>query len=246
MGADNGLLEDSHRPFAKVAKIKIPQRPKHESELPTDEEYLALLKWADYDLGQIRGEDGRYRQRRPEECRYAKENPYDGFSDILRCYYALGPRTGELATIRVRDVDLRKGQIVLDKHKRSKTTTTARPRILTLNADTHALFRRMCHGKASDQFVFRQDNGQPWNQDRLDNRFAQFGNSLACVTKSRSTASGICGFRTALEAGVSYAEVAEMAGTSIAQIEATYGHVRSAAKSQSQAMIAQHRANRAG
>jgi len=245
-GADNGQLPETHYPFAKIAKIKIPPRAKLECELPTREEYEALLKWADHDLEPIRGENGQYRQRRPEECRTGKDNPYTGFADILRCYYAMGPRTGELGRIQVRNVNFRKGQIVLDIHKRIKSMASPRPRVLTFDAETKEIIKRHCDGKALSDHVFTQANGSPWTQDALDQRFAQV-RQLAGVREEIT----IYSFRhlwitDALEAGVSHAEVAEMAGTSISQIEATYGHVRSEAKAQSQAIVAAYRANQAG
>lgn len=119
-GSENGRLPIDFRPFARVAKIKIPKRPKHESELPTAEEYESLLKWAGFDLAKIRGEDGRYRNRKPAEGRTGSDNPYLGFADLLKLYHGLGPRTGELAQILVKHVNMRKSEVILGEHKRSK------------------------------------------------------------------------------------------------------------------------------
>ncbi|HTM55674.1 MAG TPA: tyrosine-type recombinase/integrase [Pirellulales bacterium] len=242
-GADNGRLPKDFRPFAGVAKIKIPKRPKLESELPTQEEVAALFKWADYDLGRIRGEKGRYRHRTPDECRTGKANPYSGFADLLRLYLGLGPRTGEPATIKVKQVNLRKNQIVIEKHKRAGSS--GQTRVYTINAAEHEILKRHCAGKSADDFVFTQGNGEPWTQDALGKRFKKI-RKLAGVRAEIT----LYGFRhlwvsDAIESGVPMATIAEMAGTSIKQIEETYGHFRTAHKEDARATIDAYRASRA-
>lgn len=99
-------------------------------------------------------------RRTTNECRTGRENSYAGFGDLIRCYYAIGPRTGELAAILVKDVSLRKAQVVLMHHKRSKTMAEARPRVLTLNGDALEIFKRRCQGTSPDDLVFTQHNGR--------------------------------------------------------------------------------------
>lgn len=85
------------------------------------ERSTALFKHADDDLGRIRGENGRYRQRKQKEFRNEAANPYSGFKDILKVYYHTGARTSELARVRARDVLQRTCQVVLGRATRFKT-----------------------------------------------------------------------------------------------------------------------------
>lgn len=83
----SGPLPPDFRPFAGMSKIKIPPKPLTEDALLTEEEVELLFKHADDDLGRIRGENGRYRQRKRKEFRIGDQNPYREFEDILKTYY---------------------------------------------------------------------------------------------------------------------------------------------------------------
>jgi len=95
------LLPKDLRSFAGLAKIRIATKPKSEFELPTEEEFQALLEHADADFGKVRGANGRYRRRTPKKYRTGSANPYRGFADIVRFCYAAGPRTSEITSLRV-------------------------------------------------------------------------------------------------------------------------------------------------
>jgi integrase len=188
------------RPFIGARKIKVPQPLKLESDLPTTTEVSQLLAAADRVL--------------------------PGFANLLRCYYAIGPRTGELGQIRVCDVELRKRQITLGKHKREKTLAEPKARTLTLNADALAIIGGLCEDKRPEETAFNQPNGKPWTTRQLDKYFA-----LAREAANVRDTITIYSFRhlwitDLLEAGTGIALIADMAGTSIRQIERTYGHVR--------------------
>jgi integrase len=221
-----GPLPRDFRPFLDMPKIQPPIKELTEDELVTEAEIELLFKWADADLGKVRGENGRYRQRMPKEYRVGKENPYRGFEDLLRVYHHTGARTSELSYIQVRNLLRRTKQVVLGKHKRSNTEAEKTTRRITLNDAAFAIFERHCHGKSSDDYVFTQGNGSPWNKDRLNDRFGKV-RTLAKVRKVIT----IYDFRhlwisEALMAGNDIATVAKMAGTSIRMIEKVYGHFR--------------------
>lgn len=232
------------RPFADVPRIKIPKRPKLESELPTPEEYAQLLAFADYDLEPLYYGKGKTRRRTPEECRQGDENPYRGFADLLKCYYAIGPRTGEFAAIRLEDVSIRKSQVTLGKHKTANST--GRPRTLTLNAEALEIFKRQMTGKSSKDHVFLNHVQKPWTTDTLVKRFSKV-RKLAGVRDEIT----IYSFRhlwisDLMETDIPLGTIADMAGTSVKQIEATYGHIRTTAKAAAQAVLDEHRQKRAG
>lgn len=210
-----------------MPKIRVPNKPLIEADLITAEEIELLLRHADDDLGKIRGRNGRYRQRDPNEFRPEPENPYCGFADVLRTYYHTGARTSELAHIQVRDVLHRTKQVVLGKHNRAHTMSEPVVRQLALNEDVYEILKRACRGKTPEDLVFVQNNGSAWNKDRLNERFRKIrerANVRSDVT--------IYSFRDlwiseALMSGVEIATVAKMAGTSIKMIEQVYGHFRS-------------------
>lgn len=223
---DDGPLPDDFRPFSKIEKLKLAMKALNEEELLTDAEIALLLLHADDDLDSVRATNGHFRMRKPEEHRQGTDNPYAGFCGMLRCYYATGARTGELAACRVRDFLKRTRQVVLGKHKRSTTMKEPTLRRITLNDEAFAMFERQCTGKASEEFIFKQPCGSPWNKDMLDKRFRRV-RELAKVRDSITVYS----FRhlwisEALMAGNDVATVAKMAGTSIRMIERVYGHFR--------------------
>lgn len=239
------LLPKDHRPFAGLAKIPIAAKPKSEFELPTEEEYQILLKHADADFGKIRGTGGRYRRRTPKEYRTAAENPYRGFADIIRFCYAAGPRTNEIASLRVQDVHLRTRQVTLGKHKRTNTMNNTTVRDIQLNDEALAICKKHCKGKQPHEPVFTQNNGSAWTQDRLDERFRM----IRELAKVRDQVT-IYSFRHLWisdmmeDPKIPVGTIASMAGTSIEQIERTYGHFRNHMKAKAQARLDERRSQR--
>jgi integrase len=128
-------LSPTYRPFSSVERTFVPPKTLTENDLITDEEIEALFKAAMIDLDQFH----RFGPKTPRT-----ENPYSGFADLLKCYYHTGARTGELAACEVNDVLFRTGQVILGKHKRSRTQRTPTIRHITLNPDALAIFRKHC------------------------------------------------------------------------------------------------------
>jgi integrase len=147
---------------------------------------------------------------------------------MLRCYYATRARTSELADCQVRDFLRRTRQVILGKHKRSRTLKEPTLRRITLNDEAFAIFQRQCEGKGPDDRIFTQPNGKPWNRDLLDKRFRRV-RELARVRDSITPyAFRHLWISEALMAGIDIATAAKMAGTSIRMVERVYGHFHNA------------------
>jgi integrase len=228
-GVRHGHLPEACKPFQTVEKIKLPPKAVREEDLLTPPEYASLLRWADADLGKVRdAKTGKYRRRQTHEFRAAGDNPYEGFADLLRCYYHTGARTSELAEAVAEDFQVRTRKLVLKKHKRTRTMKVAEVRVMALNDEAFAILQRQCRGKEVTEPIFTQGNGRPWDKDLLDERFRKV-RELAGV-RERIT---LYDFRhlwvsEALMAGVDVFTVAKMAGTSVQMVEKTYGHLRGA------------------
>jgi integrase len=219
----NPMLPTGFRPFTQIERYTPPPNELHEDELPTLAEIKALLKHADTDIELIR-ENHRYRSRLPGERRNGRDNPYIGFADLLRVYHATGARTSELANCDVRDFLPSAKQIVMGKHKRSKTLREAASRRITLNTESLSIVKRCCQGKEPTDPIFADPHGNRWTSSSLDIRLKRV-RKMAGVRDEIT----IYSFRhlwisQALMAGVDIATVAKMAGTSVAMIEKVYGH----------------------
>jgi integrase len=148
-----------------------------------------------------------------------------------------------LVLCRVSDVLFATQQVVLGKHKRSKTQRTPTLRTITLGKDAFAIFRRLCEGKGPDDHVFINSDGRPYHRntvfDRL-NRVKQVAEEQK-IGKVRDGVT-IYSFRDlwiseALMAGNDLATVARMAGTSVAMVERVYGHFRNQHLQDAQARV---------
>jgi len=173
---------------------------------------------------------------------------------MLKCYYHTGARTDELASCEVGDFLPRTSQVILGKHKRSRTQRQPTIRHITLNAEALAIFKTHCEGKGPTDKVFLNEEGRPWTvrnlAKRLD-RVREVANTLKRLQEEREAAKTpkpaaqeepesaktpsirkeitIYDFRhlwisEALMTGNDVVTVARMAGTSIAMIERVYGH----------------------
>jgi integrase len=225
--ANHGHLPEGYKPFRTVEKIKITPTAITEDDLLSSQERDLLFAGADADFGRIRDQTtGKYRKRQPAEYRERGKNPYEGFGDLLRCYFHTGARTSELADVVVKDLQVRSKKLILKRHKRSQTMKVAEVRVIALNEEAFTILQRRCRGKNPDAPIFAQGNGSPWNKDLLAERFRkvrQRAGVRADIT--------IYDFRhlwisEALMACVDVFTVAKMAGTSVKMIEQTYGHLR--------------------
>ena len=113
-----GLIEEDHRPLAKLPRGFVAPKDLTEADLPTDEEIEILFRWGAVEPGFVRSGTGRWRRRLPNECSTVDSQI---FSDMLRVYHATGPRTSELCEVQVRDFMPRTSQLCLGKHKRTRT-----------------------------------------------------------------------------------------------------------------------------
>jgi integrase len=231
------------RPFASVERIYVPPKALTEGDLITDDEVKTLFAAAEIDLDQ-------FHRFGPKTPRAPEANPYRGFADLLRCYYHTGARTAELVLCRVGDVLFTTQQVVLGKHKRSKTQRTPTLRTITLGKEAFGIFRRLCEGKQLTDYVFLNSDGRPYHRNTVFERFNRvkevaakqgLGNVRDQVT--------IYSFRDlwiseALMAGNDLATVARMAGTSVAMIERVYGHFRVQHLQQAQARVERLRKKR--
>ena len=151
---------------------------------------------------------------------------------MLRCYYHTGARTDELVSCEVGDVLLRTRQVILGKHKRSRTQTNPTIRHITLNDEAFAILQRNCQGKELSDRVFVNSDGKPWTVRGTAKRFERIKEVAAKMKLGKvRKAISIYDFRhlwisEALMARNDVATVARMAGTSISMIERVYGHFR--------------------
>jgi integrase len=214
-----------HKPFAGVAKVKLRPRDLSEADLLTRQEYTDLLAAADADLGKIRDADtGKYRKRTPAEWRKGKANPYRGFADLLRVFYATGARPGELAGVRVRDFHRRGRQLTLAAHKRASTMANSTLRRIPLNDEAFAIVARLCEGKDADAPIFTNSAESAWNTDTLVHRFGDVREAAGVRAKTTLYDFRHLYISELLMGGVPMFKVAKMAGTSQREIERTYGH----------------------
>jgi integrase len=236
-------LPPTFRPFSSVERVFVPPKTLTEADLITDEEIKALFAAAEIDLDT-------FHRFGPKNARSHEDNPYRSFADMLRCYYWTGARTDELAQCRVGDVLMRTSQVILGRHKRSRTQRAPTIRHITLNAETLAVFQKHCEGKDDTDFVFLNSDNKACKRKSLAERFNRVKQvaeeqKLGKVRKEIT----IYSFRDlwiseALMAGNDIATVARMAGTSIAMIERVYGHFRNQHLQDAQARVDQLRQQR--
>lgn len=236
-------LSPIYRPFSGVERTHVPLKALTEDDLITEEEIAAVFGAAQLDLDRYH----RFGPKKPRET-----NPYSGFADMLKCYYHTGARTDELASCEVGDVLFRTQQVVLGKHKRSRTQRTPTIRNITLNAEALEVFERLCKGKENTDKVFLNSDNRPWSRRGLPERFERVKKvaEVEGIGKIRDHIT-IYDFRhlwisEALMAGNDVATVARMAGTSIAMIERVYGHFRNEHLQEAQRRLDQARQQRRG
>jgi integrase len=236
-------LSPVYRPFACVERTYVPPKVLTEDDLITDKEIETLFAAARIDLDQFH----RFGPKTPRT-----ENPYDGFADLLKCYYHTGARTGELAACEVGDVLFRTSQVILGKHKRSKTQRTPTIRHITLNDEALAIFKKHCAGKQQTDKVFLNSDRRPWSGSLLPKRLERI-KEIAGALKMGKIRDGITiySFRDLwiseiLMAGNDVSTVARMAGTSISMIERVYGHFRNEHLREAQSKLDEARKKRRG
>lgn len=244
-------LSPAYRPFSGVERTYVPRKALHENDLIKPKEIEAVFAAAEMDLDQFRrfGLKETLERNGADGCRRAEV--YSNFADMLRCYYHTGARTSELASCEVGDVLERTRQVILGKHKRSRTRTNPTIRHITLNDEAFDIFRRNCEGKDLSERVFLNRDGKPWTARGTAKRFERVKEVAAKMKLGKvRKAISIYDFRhlwisEALMAGNDVATVARMAGTSIAMIERVYGHFRNEHVQEAQTRLDEARRKRA-
>jgi len=168
------------------------------------------------------------------------------FTEMLKCYYHTGARTDELASCEVADFLPRTCQVILGKHKRSRTQRQPMIRNITLNPEALEIFKRQCDGKNDSDKVFLNEERRPWTVRNLAKRFERIKEIAKALKRPIRGEITIYDFRhlwisEALMAGNDVVTVARMAGTSIAMIERVYGHFSNQHLQQAQVRLDQAR-----
>jgi hypothetical protein len=114
-------LPPTFRPFSAVERTNVPLQPLTEDDLLTDREIQTIFTAAALDPDHRRHGLKKTLAKKGLDQLRRTEGRVGCFADLLRCYYATGARTDELASCRVEDVLFRTRQVVLGKHKRSST-----------------------------------------------------------------------------------------------------------------------------
>jgi integrase len=222
-----GYLPDSHRPLAKLSRGFVAPKDLTEADLPSEDEIDTLFRWALVDVTRVRGESGRWRERRPEE--YATSDSWQVFADLLRVYHATGARTSELCTPLVRDFMPRTRQLCLGKHKRVTTLSKPSLRSIQIGAETLAVLQRNATRKPADDPLFSPPDGKPWTQNDVNHRLRTVKRAAAAhgeIVREHITPYSFRDLYISelLVIGTPTFQVAKMAGTSLEEIERTYGH----------------------
>lgn len=252
-----GLVPESCQPFKYLKRPHVSPKDLTEADLITPEEYALLLRYAKCDTTKIRGEDGRYRERTNEERFHADDNPYQCFFDLLICFHAFGPRTSEPLNCRVRDFNRRTKQLTLGKHKRTQTQRNTTLRQLMLSEEAYEIVQRRCAGKQPNDPIFTLSNGSPWTQERFNERFREVKGIIKMKFEAKQEETFVrkhivpYAFRDLyiselLMIGIPPFKVSKMAGTSLKEIERTYGHFFSEDLAAAQEALDHARADREG
>lgn len=239
-------LPATYRPFSGVERTHVPLDALTENDLLTQAEIESLLVCAAFDLDQFRrfglkttlartGMDGLKRS--------------GDFTELLRCYYHTGARTDELASCEVGDVLSRTRQVILGRHKRSKTQRMPTIRHITLNDEAFEILSSHCAGKQPTDKLFLNENERPWTVRNLAKRFARVKQLASALKRPVREEITIYDFRhlwisESLMAGNDIATVGRMAGTSVAMIERVYGHFRNDFLQRAQERLDQSRRER--
>jgi integrase len=221
-------LPPTFRPFSAVERTDVPSEPLTGDDLLRPAEVEALIDCAAIDPNQFRRHGLAATVARVGAAGLRRTS---GFGDLLRCYYHTGARTGELAAVRVGDVLRATRQVVLGRHKRSRTQKAKTVRHMVLNAEAFGVFDRLCAGRGVEERVFVRDGGRPWTVRALSKRFARVKEIAAAVGRPVRPGLTVYDFRhlwvsDALMAGNDVPTVARMAGTGVAMVERVYGHFR--------------------
>lgn len=240
------FLPVTFRPFRGVERTHVDPKELKGEDLLSDREVDAVLEAAKYDVDQFRrwGIELHIKKHGRADMRPCK----DDFADMIRVYHGTGARTSELALARVGQFSARARQIVLGKHKRSKTTTKPTVRHINLSDEVLAILERRCEGRQPDDYIFMTAWDKRWTPKTLNTRLRSVARiARALGNPVRETT--VYDFRhlwisDALMSGVDIITVAKMAGTSVKMIETVYGHFTTKHYEEAQRRLAEARQGR--
>lgn len=139
----------------------------------------AVLEAATFDVDQFRrwGIELHIKKHGRADMRPRK----DDFADLLRVYLGTGARTSEFAEAKVGQFSARARQIVLGKHKRSKTPTKPTVRPINLNEKVLAILERRCAGRQPDEYIFMTTWKTRWTPTTLNARLCSVARSARAL-----------------------------------------------------------------
>ena len=178
-------LPASFRPFATVERTHVPRKALTKSDLITTNEVANLFTCGEFAPDQFRrhGLEETIRRVGADNLKRAGD-----FTEMLKCYYHTGARTDELASCEVADFVPRTSQVILGKHKRSRTQRHPTIRHITLNAEALEIVKRHCEGKQPTDRLFLNEEGRPWTVRNLAKRFErvkEVANTLMRLKKEK-------------------------------------------------------------
>jgi site-specific recombinase XerD len=240
-------LPATFRPFSAVERTHVPQKALTEADLITQAEIENVFFCGEFDLDQFRrhGLGKTVNRLGIDKLRRSGD-----FTQMLKCYYHTGARTDELASCEVGDFLPRTRQIILGRHKRSRTQRLPTIRHITLNAQALEIFKSHCKGKDPSEKVFLNEERRPWTVRNMAKRFQRLKQIAKALKRTIRDEITVYNFRhlwisEALMAGNDAVTVARMAGTSLAMIERVYGHFSNQHLQEAQERLDQARLRRA-
>lgn len=241
-----GLLPPDHRPLRKLPRGYVAPKDLTEADLPTDEEIETLMRWSSVDPSKLSAGTGKWRSRVPDEY-YTPESRV--FADLMRAYHATGARTSELCLALVRDFMPRTQQVCLGKHKRVTTQHNPTVRNIQVDEDLLQVLLRNTRGKHAEDPLFAHDDGRPWNQNEVNARLRDVKALAARHKQPVREHITPYSFRDLyiselLMLGAEPFKVAKMAGTSLKEIDRTYGHFFNRDLAEAQRRLAEARRQR--
>ncbi|TWU00500.1 Phage integrase family protein [Botrimarina colliarenosi] len=220
------LLPPDHRPLRKLPRGYVQPKDLSEIDLPTDTEIASLRRWCRVEPVLLPDDAEGWNDEFADS--YASPDSLV-FADLMRAYHATGARTSELCLALVSDFMPRTRQVCLGKHKRVRTQHNSTMRNIQVDEELLAILTRNTRDKVRDQPLFSHPDGRPWNQNEVNNRLRTI---RALATEHDEPVRDHItpySFRDLyiselLMIGVEPFKVAKMAGTSLKEIDRTYGH----------------------
>lgn len=143
----------------------------------------------------------------------------DEAAPFVRALCLLPLRPGATAKLEVKDFDTRTAELTIGKDKNGK------PRRIQLPKEAAALLAVQVKNKLPSAPIFMRANGKPWNKDSWNEPIgaavtaAGLPSETTAYTLRHSTITDL------VSAGLPLLTIAQISGTSVAMIEAHYGHL---------------------